>query len=407
MNNKLLIIDDDRRVCELLHTIAAGSGFDVFVLDNPELFEQSFIGYQPDIILLDLNMKQKDGIELLRFLSLQDRTPGVIIVSGENESIIQASLLLANSFKLNLLGVFRKPFDIHLVRQQLRKCFNTGRTDIPVPITRLAGLIKKENLQLCFQPRVSLETGAVEGIETLLRLKTDCGELAYPDSFFRYLNQPQNEALAYTVFELSLNNFMLLSNCTEQLDVYINLPAVLLVDLDLPEKLLAITERYDINPHNIVLEIPDLATVSRSINLIDVMARLRLKRFRLSTSYVNSKIIALIVRNKLPITDIKIDRDSLLTRKIDALALQKLAKSVKAYSDMKVNLVAMKVESETEVRLFKKMGFSSVQGNYIGRDLSMTGINAWLEDWQTVHLNTNNEKTNFYQEKKCASNASA
>jgi len=84
MDNKVLIIDDDERLCNLLKEYLEGSGFQVFVLGDGagalELIERE----SPDIVILDIMLPGKDGLEILREINREYSIP-VIMLTAKGE----------------------------------------------------------------------------------------------------------------------------------------------------------------------------------------------------------------------------------------------------------------------------------------------------------------------------------
>ena len=65
-SNRLLIMDDDIGISTLFAEVASGIGFEVDVLNHPKTFFEKVEQFDPDVLLLDLQMPGSDGIELLR-----------------------------------------------------------------------------------------------------------------------------------------------------------------------------------------------------------------------------------------------------------------------------------------------------------------------------------------------------
>ncbi|WP_322792687.1 response regulator transcription factor [Bellilinea sp.] len=100
---KILIIEDDHSMRSLLKTLLEIENFQVSVLDinGGDLIAQ-IISADPDVILMDVNLKSTDGLTILREMrgnTSQKKNYRVIMTSGEDRK--QECLLAgANDFLL-------------------------------------------------------------------------------------------------------------------------------------------------------------------------------------------------------------------------------------------------------------------------------------------------------------------
>ncbi|SEG48258.1 response regulator transcription factor [Oceanospirillum linum] len=79
----LLIVDDDEMHCEMVSDMLEGE-YKVHTATTSEDTEALFEEHKPDLILLDINMPGKNGIDLCRELKKNDHEFSVIFVSGHN-----------------------------------------------------------------------------------------------------------------------------------------------------------------------------------------------------------------------------------------------------------------------------------------------------------------------------------
>lgn len=84
----ILIADDDRELCELLAAYLRREGFEVdYVHDAASaLVRLSDSGLRPDLLILDIGMPGRDGLDALRELRLKHRLP-VIMLSARGEPV--------------------------------------------------------------------------------------------------------------------------------------------------------------------------------------------------------------------------------------------------------------------------------------------------------------------------------
>ncbi len=108
---RVLVVDDDAAIGELLDAVLTRDGFDVTVVSDPTKAESVARGQRFHLALLDLMMPRQDGIETLRRLRLVDRDLAVIIVTG------YPSLDTAvDAMKLEAMDYLRKPFSVEELR---------------------------------------------------------------------------------------------------------------------------------------------------------------------------------------------------------------------------------------------------------------------------------------------------
>jgi len=118
---KILIIDDDPQIRELLVRLMTLHGFIPLTAANGEEGLQLFRRERPDLVISDLIMPEKEGYETLRTIKTEQPGTGVFIISGGGRMDAQSALSLAKQFGAD--RTFSKPFScaelIAAVRERL------------------------------------------------------------------------------------------------------------------------------------------------------------------------------------------------------------------------------------------------------------------------------------------------
>ncbi len=86
--SRILIVDDDRELCELLAEYLRREGFEVdYVHEAASMLARlSHPALRPDLLILDVSMPGQNGLDALRDLRLQHRLP-VIMLSARGEPV--------------------------------------------------------------------------------------------------------------------------------------------------------------------------------------------------------------------------------------------------------------------------------------------------------------------------------
>ena len=96
MTIKLLVIDDDSAVTDLLSLLLKSQGFEVFATNNSAEGLNMIRELQPDLVVLDLMMPEMDGWEVCRSVRQFSQVP-IIILSALNDPSMIASVLDAGA----------------------------------------------------------------------------------------------------------------------------------------------------------------------------------------------------------------------------------------------------------------------------------------------------------------------
>jgi DNA-binding response OmpR family regulator len=85
---RILVIDDDHEVTEIIKSFLSGAGFEVLVENSPVMGVEKAKTFRPDIILLDLIMPVMDGYEVCSAIKkdiMLSNIP-VLILSGKDKN---------------------------------------------------------------------------------------------------------------------------------------------------------------------------------------------------------------------------------------------------------------------------------------------------------------------------------
>lgn len=120
---KVLNIDDSTINNILMENLLNSQGFQTLsVIEGIRAYEK-IREFQPDVILLDLMMPDKSGIEILEELKKEKINIPVIVISAMESSLMKEKVLtLGASFH------FKKPVDFHVLVKSIEEVVNNQNT---------------------------------------------------------------------------------------------------------------------------------------------------------------------------------------------------------------------------------------------------------------------------------------
>ncbi len=130
--SSILIIDDDRDLCRSLEIQLKTEGHEVKYANTASAGLDLIAEWQPDLILLDLNLPDRSGIDVLKLLQEQYRDVPVAMITGQQDMKTTIEAMRSGAF-----DYLRKPFELDDVLLLIEKAerFGTVRT-VTVPIER-------------------------------------------------------------------------------------------------------------------------------------------------------------------------------------------------------------------------------------------------------------------------------
>src|SRR5215510_3192886 len=107
--NRLLVVDDQPDILEFIGQVAEAVGYTVSLAGSATEFHEGLTSFAPSVVILDLQMPDVDGIELIRHLSRQQNRAHILIASGMDSRVLASAEQLGRSLGLNMIGVMQKP----------------------------------------------------------------------------------------------------------------------------------------------------------------------------------------------------------------------------------------------------------------------------------------------------------
>jgi EAL domain-containing protein (putative c-di-GMP-specific phosphodiesterase class I)/CheY-like chemotaxis protein len=361
-SNRLLVIDDEEGICEFVAEVATDLGFAARLTTRVEEFRTEFKDFNPTIIVMDLQMPDIDGIELLRELAAQDCEAQIVLISGMDSRVLSTAERLGKSLGLKMLGVLCKPIMLEDLEATLEKAASNVRS---ISESDLTLALELGQIQVYYQPKARrIGSGwRVDAAEALVRWRHPKYGLILPNEFI-----PLAESsgvigpLTDFVFREVARQIGIWQEEGHSFKVAVNCSAVLIDDLHFPDRLAGFMKEFDVDPAMVVVELTESAAMMDPQLTMDILARLRLKNFGLSVDDFGTGFSSLAQLYRMPFNELKIDSSFVGEMVKDAEAQTIVETLVVMAKKLGMQVCAEGVESSEALALLGEMNCDSVQG---------------------------------------------
>jgi EAL domain-containing protein (putative c-di-GMP-specific phosphodiesterase class I)/CheY-like chemotaxis protein len=375
--HRLLVVDDEIDICNMLRDVGEACGYEVMTTTDVTVFQNLYQQFKPTFIMLDLSIGERDGVELLRFLSSSECKSKIILMSAHDERVRGSVFRLGKEYELNMWAHFQKPVDIDVIMDVLKK--NTVKKSY-VNKERIIDAIKGNEFVVYYQPIASLKTKKVLGVEALVRWNPKDHPIIPPDEFIVFTEElGLIKSLTTLIIEQVFKQSVIWDKKEIPLNIHINLSATLLNNLELPDEIVALAKKHNVTNSRICFEVTETGVMSQPHIATDILTRLRVKGFSLSLDDFGIGYSSLIELYRMPFREIKIDKSFSLKLEGDPECHSIINAVIGLGHSLKMEVVAEGVETQEVWNKLGAMGCDIAQGYYLSRPLPPQDFENWLQ----------------------------
>jgi len=380
----LLVVDDEIVQRMIVSRMAEKMGYAaaaVATLEEATMFLRS---RDVDVIVLDLSLHDRDGIELLRDIARLRRDPLIVFISGFDERIRETAARLAVALGLRVAGTLAKPLQLDRLlaiigeapRVMARAAKNRLASLTPA---MLEAAIETGEIQCLFQPKVSLKDRRVVGFEALARWYGPGMGVIGPDTFIPMAERHGLiDRITVKILDSALAQLHIWHAIDPALEMAVNLSPCSLGDLKLPERIGEILHRNQIAASRLVLEVTEGAVMADYISAADILTRLRIRGVGISVDDFGTGHSSLLSLLRLPFGELKIDQSFVRGLLTDPDSTRIVRAVLSLAASMGLHVVAEGIETEAVARRLTELGTETGQGYLFAPPLGIAAATAFL-----------------------------
>ncbi|OBI22616.1 hypothetical protein A5713_11005 [Mycobacterium sp. E2497] len=225
--------------------------------------------------------------------------------------------------------------------------------------------IENGSLTLLYQPKFSMWTGSVTGVEALVRWQHPRSGVLEPDKFLPLAREHGlMDALTDLVLSRAVADAAAWHSAGAAIPVAINLGAPSVDQDSLPDRIMSVLDNYGMSPSSLTIEITEDLVVADLAKARTVLNRLRENGIRVAIDDFGSGYATLTYLRELPADEVKLGHEFVAPILHDDRAATIVRSVIELSSGFDITTVAEGVEDYETAHRLKEYGCDAVQGNF-------------------------------------------
>ncbi len=372
-NIHAMIVDDHPLQLMLLEQALSKRNIITHTFDNVDEAFASLNQQNYDFIFCDLQMPDKDGIDMMLMLNESGYQGKVVLVSGMGLDVISTVHTMCLNFSFQSVDKLVKPYkqnqidDLLQIPQKSAEHNYTSSSAIKVTDEEFINALACGQVINYYQPLVDFKTSQIVGYEALARwIHPEYGVLA---PFF-FLPIVKREKLSGPLFDVVFNNALKdIKQHGLQHKISLNVEQASLEDENFAINFLKTCGENGINPARFTIEVTERDVYESGLAVYKNLSKLRLNYVTVSIDDFgtgNSTFEKLV---SLPFNEIKIDRSFINNICCDLKKKNVVESICNMAHTLNIDVVAEGIEDQETLRFLDIYGIDFAQGYYFNKPM--------------------------------------
>ena len=254
----------------------------------------------------------------------------------------------------------------------------------------LRDAMNKDQLTLYYQPKISAKNYELVGVEVLVRwLHPEKGLLAANDFILLAEKAGLLSTMTLWILEQAIQQLAEWKTKGHAITIAVNLSINNLQDLEFPEQVEELLEKYQVNPTQLTMEITETCMMTDPERVKTVVYKLKDLGIDMSIDDYGTGYSSLVYLRKFPATEIKIDKSYISNMLVDEDNAVIVRSTIEMAHNIGREVVAEGVEDKETLLALEEMNCDYLQGFYICKPLPPQKLCDWIEQaaWKEMIIN--------------------
>ncbi len=387
---QVLLVDDSQAILNFVSTVLE-KNYDIHNIYQATSATEAIqvlrkSSQQFNLIFLDLNMPNTDGIQLLKQIADLNYQGYIAIMSGVATRIISSVELLASQYKLNYIGTLIKPIhetDFDKIITKLGKSRSKASTVESLKTYEIIRAVKNDDFQVLYQPQVSLIDRRFIGVEALCRLKHPRLGMVSPN---RFIDKAEESELilhiTIAVLKQSFADWRQWKKFGLNISLSVNVSPTNLQQPEFADSIFALLDEYQMPAQMLCLEVTENILADDRQQELSNISRLNMRGIKIALDDFGKEYATIERLQNLPIDYVKLDKSYFISQNEHNHQLNLLSTTLALSEKLHIATCAEGIEDSASMTLATEMKCDIAQGYYISKPLPANEVIAWSMQWQ-------------------------
>ncbi|RSF03253.1 EAL domain-containing response regulator [Achromobacter aegrifaciens] len=401
MLKSALVVDQaELQCCSLVRMLAQIGVAEVDAAHDGASALASIRRRQWDLVIVDLDMADRTGLQMIDALAEVGGCGGIAIASNYPSRILQAAATYARDRGVPIIAALGKPLQAARLISTIESRPGAVFADEPAVIRvatqghgdmrsglsrpRLRAALARREIVAYFQPQHCASTGELRGAEMLARWIRSEGVAVSPAAFLpafesAALLEPFTDYMLERAFEAQ----SVLGNRPDRI-ISINVPAAVASSISWAQDVADRAVHASVDPARIVIEITEDGGARSNGALAGAITQLRLRGFSCAIDDFGTGDSSLDRLLCAPFDELKIDRGLIASAGRLGYAQSILACTVEMARSLDMTVVAEGIETREEHEMVRALGVHVTQGYYHGRPMPLDAFGQYAQSQDAI-----------------------
>ncbi|MFT5758083.1 MAG: EAL domain-containing protein (putative c-di-GMP-specific phosphodiesterase class I) [Alteromonadaceae bacterium] len=341
-----------------------------------------------NLLFLDLNMPNIDGIQFLDNICQLKYSGYVVIMSGVSTRIISSVELLTKEYGLNYIGTLLKPIhesDFKNIIEKIGGSRNKDKQSESLRTYEIVRAIKNNDIEVLYQPQIELNSRKLIGVEALCRMNHPRLGLISPDRFIEKAEQSELIIhITHAVLKRSCSDWNKWRRMGLEIKLSVNASPMSLQQPEFADMIFSLLEQYSIPEQMFCIEVTEGVVAENKTQELMNLNRLNMRGVAIALDDFGKENATVERLQKLPLTYLKLDKSYFIDNRETIGQISIIKTSLSLASQLHIKTIAEGIEDADILNLVTELGCDYAQGFYISRPIPAKEVLAWSRYWNDL-----------------------